>query len=173
MDGTDNSPEAKETATLGEARAALFRGGTGTVYRARAGDHRASTDYVQLKLRIRSPLVKRLQKEADKKKQSANNEAVQRLEQSFSRDENSHRDSQILEMMLGFAVKNDDQMELFRYILSELRELDPADVKRMRKHFSDLIRPYRDKQIEEKSLEASAENTMTAEQTTSTKGASE
>jgi hypothetical protein len=112
---------------------------TGGVYRARAGDHRAPTDYVQFKLRIRAPLVKRLQREADKKKQSANNEAVQRLEESFDRDESSRRDSQILEMMLGFFAKNKDMMQLLNHLLSELRGLDEDKMIETTKRVIDLI----------------------------------
>jgi hypothetical protein len=144
-----------------------------SAYRLRAGEHSAPTDYVHFKLRIRQQLVKRLQEEAAKKKHSANHEAVQRLEESFSRDERSSRDSEILKMLLGFSAKNDNQMELFKYILSELRELGRGDIKRITKHFSDLIRPYREKQIEAQRLEASDENTMAAEQTTSPEGDSE
>jgi hypothetical protein len=111
----------------------------GGAYRARAGDHRAPTDYVQFKLRIRAPLVKKLQKEADKKKQSANNEAVQRLEESFARDESSRRDSQILEMMLGFFAKNKDMMQLLNHLLSELRGLDETKMIETTKRVIDLI----------------------------------
>jgi len=110
-----------------------------TVYRARAGDHRAPTDFVQFKLRIRAPLVKRLQKAADKKKQSANNEAVQRLEESFDRDESSQRDSQILEMMLGFFAKNKDMMRLLNHLLSELRGMDEAAMIETTKRVIDVL----------------------------------
>jgi hypothetical protein len=62
------------------------------------------TDYVQFKLRVRKGLVKRLQKEADKKKHSANNEAVERLERSFERDAKAERDAAIIDML----VRHDD-----------------------------------------------------------------
>jgi seryl-tRNA synthetase len=44
---------------------------------------RKPTDFVQFKLRIRESLRRKLEKEAEKKATSANNEAVERLEQSF------------------------------------------------------------------------------------------
>jgi guanylate kinase len=65
---------------------------------------RKPTDYVQFKLRIRQSLLKQIQKEAAKKKHSANNEAVERLERSFEDDAKELRDSAILDMM----VINDD-----------------------------------------------------------------
>jgi hypothetical protein len=44
---------------------------------------RKETDFVQFKLRIREGLRRRIQREAEKKKISANAEAVERLEKSF------------------------------------------------------------------------------------------
>jgi hypothetical protein len=61
---------------------------------------RKPTDYVQFKLRVRQSLLKQIQKEAAKKKHSANNEAVERLEQSFVADEKSRRDSEIIDMLV-------------------------------------------------------------------------
>jgi hypothetical protein len=124
----------------------------GRIFRARAGDHRAPTDYVQFKLRIRAPLVKKLQKEADKKKQSANSEAVERLEQSFALDESSRRDSDILNMMLGFFAKNKNMMQLLTHLLSELRGLDEAGMIETTKRVIDLLESQ---SAEKQSLEAS------------------
>jgi len=61
---------------------------------------RKPTDYVQFKLRIRQSLLKQIQKEAAKKKHSANNEAVERLEQSFADEAKELRDSAILDAIL-------------------------------------------------------------------------
>jgi hypothetical protein len=75
------------------------------------------TDYVQFKLRVRKGLVKRLQKEAGKRKQSANNEAVERLERSFERDEKAQRDAAIIDML----VKHDDvSSKLLRDIADQI-----------------------------------------------------
>jgi di/tripeptidase len=48
---------------------------------------RKPTEYVQFKLRVREGLRRNLEREAKKKAQSANNEAVERLEKSFEIDE--------------------------------------------------------------------------------------
>jgi hypothetical protein len=55
-----------------------------------------STDYVQFKLRVRRSLLIKIQREAEKKKHSANTVAVTRLEESFDR----WRDSAILDMFV-------------------------------------------------------------------------
>src|SRR5450432_1421515 len=89
-------------------------------YRGAGMPSRKPTDYVQFKLRIRQSLLKQIQKEAAKKKHSANNEAVERLEQSFVADEKSRRDSEILDMLLGFTTENADMKQLFRHITVEL-----------------------------------------------------
>ena len=65
---------------------------------------RKPTDYVQFKLRVRQSLLKQIQKEAAKKKHSANNEAVERLERSFVVDEKARRDDEIISML----VRHDD-----------------------------------------------------------------
>ena len=65
---------------------------------------RKPTDYVQFKLRVRRSLLLKIQREAEKKKHSANTEAVARLEESFSRSEQARRDSAIIDML----VDNDD-----------------------------------------------------------------
>jgi hypothetical protein len=57
---------------------------------------RKPTDYVQFKLRVRRALLLKIQREAEKKKHSANTEAVNRLEESFDR----WRDSAILDMFM-------------------------------------------------------------------------
>ena len=103
----------------------IFEQAQRRIWRARAGDHRAPTDYVALKLRIRAPLVKKLQKEADKKKISTNSEAVARLEQSFSGDAEEMRDTQTLDLMLGMVAKNADIKEVFASIIYELGNVDP------------------------------------------------
>jgi hypothetical protein len=48
---------------------------------------RKPTEYVQFKLRIREGLRRNIEREAKKKAQSANNEAVDRLEKSFEIDD--------------------------------------------------------------------------------------
>jgi hypothetical protein len=83
---------------------------------------RKPTDYVQFKLRIRQSLLKQIQKEAEKKKHSANNEAVERLERSFADEAKEVRDSAILDMMLG---KDDLKGMLMRSLASQLAKDDP------------------------------------------------
>jgi hypothetical protein len=97
---------------------------SGSVYRARAADHRKPTDYVQLKLRVRASLVKRLQKEADKKKQSANNEAVERLERTFAGEAQASRDTETLNLMLGLVAKDANMKHVFADIIHELAKVD-------------------------------------------------
>jgi hypothetical protein len=75
------------------------------------------TDYVQFKLRVRKSLVKRLQKEALRKKHSANNEAVERLERSFERDSKAERDAAIIDMLVKH---NDVGSQLLRDIADEI-----------------------------------------------------
>ena len=111
-------------------------------YRARAADHRAPTDYVQFKLRIRAPLVKKLQKEADKKKQSANIEAVQRLEQSFANEVQGTRDSETLNLMLGLVAGNSDMRDTFAAIIRALGNLKAVDSGEIAKRVRDLIETY-------------------------------
>jgi hypothetical protein len=112
------------------------------------------SDYVQFKLRIRQSLVKRLQKEALKKDRSANNEAVERLEQSFAADEKTRRDSEILDMLLGFNTANSDMKQLFKHISIELTtrplQLGSADVEQIGLRFFELLEPYRQKHLAEK-----------------------
>ena len=54
------------------------------------------TDHVQFKIRIRRSLLLKIQREAEKKKHSANTEAVARLEESFQ----ARRDTAILNMIV-------------------------------------------------------------------------
>jgi hypothetical protein len=61
---------------------------------------RQPTEFVQFKLRLRQPLLKKIQKEAAKKKVSANVEAVERLEQSFESDPHRSRDGAIIDMLV-------------------------------------------------------------------------
>jgi hypothetical protein len=75
------------------------------------------TEYVQFKLRIRQSLLKKLRKEATKKGQSANNEAVERLEQSFAGPTQAMRDSAILDMLV---MNNDLSGALLRNIAIQL-----------------------------------------------------
>jgi hypothetical protein len=94
---------------------------------------RKPTDYVQFKLRIRQSLLKQLQREAAKKKHSANNEAVERLEQSFDKDAQGQRDSAIIDMLVDH---NDVSSELLRKIAFELQKnpdwfRSEADMKHM------------------------------------------
>jgi hypothetical protein len=146
-DSTDAADAAPKT---------IFEQSQRRIWRARAGDHRAPTDYVALKLRIRAPLVKKIQKEADRKKQSANSEAVERLEQSFALDESSRRDSDILNMMLGFFAKNRNMMQLLTHLLSELRGLDEAGMIETTKRVIDLLESqHQSRSAEKQSLEAS------------------
>jgi hypothetical protein len=101
------------------------------VYRARAADHRKPTDYVQLKLRVRASLVKRLQKEADKKKQSANNEAVERLERTFAGEVQASRDTETLNLMLGLVTRNPEMKTVLAVIINEIGKLDLSDLGRV------------------------------------------
>jgi hypothetical protein len=75
------------------------------------------TDYVQFKLRIRQSLLKKLRKEATKNGHSANNEAVERLEQSFAGPTQAMRDSAIIDMLVR---NNDTSSKLLRDIADEL-----------------------------------------------------
>jgi len=61
---------------------------------------RQPTEFVQFKLRLRQPLLKKLQREATKRKVSANVEAVDRLEQSFESEPRQSRDSAIIDMLV-------------------------------------------------------------------------
>ena len=61
---------------------------------------RKLTDYVQFKLRVRRSLLLKIQREAEKKKHSANTEAVNRLEESFDHSEQARRDSAIIDMLV-------------------------------------------------------------------------
>jgi hypothetical protein len=112
------------TGAAGAAPKTMFELSQRRIFRARAGDHHAPTDYVALKLRIRAPLVKKLQKEADKKKQSANSEAVERLERSFSGDAQEMRDTQTLDLMLGMVAKKPDIKDALAVIIDELANVD-------------------------------------------------
>jgi hypothetical protein len=58
------------------------------------------TDYVQFKLRVRRSLLLKVQREAEKKKHSANIEAVARLEASFDRSEQAKRDSAVIDLLV-------------------------------------------------------------------------
>src|SRR5882757_4843547 len=79
---------------------------------------RKPTDYVQFKLRVRRSLLLKIQREAEKRKQSANTEAVARLEESFARDDQARRDSAIIDML----VDNDQSSgTLLRQIANALR----------------------------------------------------
>jgi hypothetical protein len=92
------------------------------------------TDYVQFKLRVRQSLVKRLQKEAGKKKHSANIEAVERLEQSFANEAQATRDAAIIDMLVRH---NSVGSQLLRDIADEIaKHPDWSDSKAGRK---DLI----------------------------------
>jgi hypothetical protein len=72
---------------------------------------------VQFKLRVRRALLLKIQREAEKKKHSANTEAVARLEESFARSEQARRDSAIIDML----VNNDDvSSAALRYIAIEM-----------------------------------------------------
>jgi hypothetical protein len=76
-----------------------------------------STDYVQFKLRVRRSLLNKIQREAEKKKHSANTEAVARLEDSFVRSEQARRDSAIIDMLVDHDSTNSD---LLRQIAAEM-----------------------------------------------------
>ena len=90
-----------------------------------------STDVLQFKLRVRRSLLLKIQREAEKKKHSANTEAVARLEESFDRSEQARRDSAIIDML----VNNDNVSSAWlRYIASEMMKapepfLSAADFK--------------------------------------------
>jgi hypothetical protein len=81
------------------------------------------TDYVQFKLRVRRSLLIKIQREAEKKKHSANTEAVNRLEESFDRNEQARRDSAIIDMLV-----DNDQVRgaLLRQIALEMTKTPNA-----------------------------------------------
>jgi hypothetical protein len=84
---------------------------------------RKPTDYVQFKLRVRRSLLLKIQREAEKKKHSANTEAVERLEESFVRNEQARRDSAIIDML----VDNDKvSSALLRQIALEMTKASNA-----------------------------------------------
>jgi hypothetical protein len=58
------------------------------------------SEHMQFKLRVQPSLLKRLQKEAAKKDQSANSEAVERLERSFEKDAKEERDRAVIGMLV-------------------------------------------------------------------------
>jgi hypothetical protein len=113
-----------------------------------------STEIVPTMLRIREDLRKRLEREAKKRDHSLNAEMVERLEKSFSNDEKSRRDSEILDMLLGFTAANSDMKELFRHITIELAtrpfELGTADMQQIGLRFFELLEPYRQRHLAEK-----------------------
>jgi hypothetical protein len=78
---------------------------------------RKPTDYVQFKLRVRRSLLLKIQREAEKKKHSANTEAVNRLEESFDRFEQARRDSAIIDMLVD---NNQVRGALLRQIALEM-----------------------------------------------------
>jgi hypothetical protein len=81
---------------------------------------RKPTDYVQFKLRVRRALLLKIQREAEKKKHSANTEAVARLEESFVRGDQARRDSAIIDML----VNNDNVSATgLRFIASEMMKV--------------------------------------------------
>jgi len=75
---------------------------------------RKPTDYVQFKLRIRESLRRKIEREAEKKKISANAEAVERLQATFDPQQ---RDTKILDMMVE---NQDDGAILLRTLAREL-----------------------------------------------------
>jgi hypothetical protein len=97
---------------------------------------RKPTDYVQFKLRIRQSLLKQIQKQAEKKKHSANNEAVERLERSFADEAKEVRDSAILDMMIGGKV--DLKGMITRTLASQLARDTPNQS--LVKHAQELLK---------------------------------
>jgi Arc-like DNA binding domain len=84
---------------------------------------RKPTDYVQFKLRIRRALLLKIQREAEKKKHSANSEAVNRLEDSFDRSDQARRDSAIIDMLVD---NNQVSGALLRQIAIEMSKAPNA-----------------------------------------------
>jgi hypothetical protein len=82
---------------------------------------RKATEYVQFKLRIRESLRRRIEREAEKKNQSANNEAVMRLEQSFANEGQ--------EALISALVGGGENADLLRAValnMQLLQKRDPA-----------------------------------------------
>jgi Arc-like DNA binding domain len=77
-----------------------------------------STDIVPTMLRLREGLRKRLEREAKNNRQSLNAEMVERLEQSFAREQAQARDSDIVDMLIGPTNMN---RNLLRWIVYELK----------------------------------------------------
>lgn len=92
---------------------------------------RKPTDYVQFKLRVRRSLLLKIQREAEKKKHSANTEAVNRLDESFDRVEQARRDRAIIDMLVD---NNNISSAALRHFAQELAKasktiLSAADLK--------------------------------------------
>jgi hypothetical protein len=81
---------------------------------------RKATEYVQFKLRIRESLRRRIEREAEKKNQSANAEAVERLEDSFTAHEKSQRSTDFIDALL----RNDASADLLHWLQFQL-QLNP------------------------------------------------
>jgi hypothetical protein len=108
---------------------------------------RKPTEYVQFKLRIRESLRRRIEREAEKKEQSANNEAVERLERSFLRDEqtaaektHTEKNAQAFEWMVG---SNEAATDLLRKMIFELQSHPEWDGNKAgRKRMADKIHAF-------------------------------
>jgi plasmid stability protein len=76
-----------------------------------------AAEHAQFKLRVQQSLLKRLRKEAAKKGHSANNEAVERLEQSLEKDTRAMRDGAVIDMLVRH---NEVSASILRDIADEI-----------------------------------------------------
>ncbi|MCK1400122.1 Arc family DNA-binding protein [Bradyrhizobium sp. 4] len=82
---------------------------------------RKPAEYVQFKLRIREGLRRRIERDAEKNNRSANNEAVARLESSYSK----HEQQALIETLVGGEF-NADFLRLVALKMQLLQAGNPA-----------------------------------------------
>jgi hypothetical protein len=100
---------------------------------------RKPTEYVQFKLRIREGLRSRIEREAKKKDQSANNEAVERLEQSFSLEKKENRDAAVVDFLAG---DREEGRDLLRWLVFQLQINPDWWTQKGRSGLADAFREY-------------------------------
>jgi hypothetical protein len=76
-----------------------------------------AAEHLQFKLRVQQSLLQKLRKEGAKKGHSANNEAVERLEQSFGKDNKATRDGAVIDMLVRH---NEVSANILRDIADEI-----------------------------------------------------
>lgn len=103
---------------------------------------RKSTEFVQFKLRVREGLRVKIEREAKKKDQSANNEAVERLERSFDLSKQENRDAAVVDFL---ANGDGSAVDWFRWLAFQCQVRAPKDgiwTKEMRENLASEFRNY-------------------------------